>query len=196
MVTDIITISSTGANMDLALNQTTRVAEYKGLSPKNALHLRLLAEEMMGMMRAITHETSGKFWIEDSDGVYQLHLLVETIIDEGMRRKLLAASSTGENEASRGLMGKLREFFFRNANNDIAAYDSPLAQAGNVPNMTDWEWSLTRYQRNLYTAKRKQPEAAEAWDELEKSVVNNVADDVKVSIKGWNTEMTIIKKLN
>ena len=34
----------------------------------------------------------------------------------------------------------------------------------------------------------------EAWDELEKSVVAHVADDVKVSIKGLTAEMTIIKK--
>jgi hypothetical protein len=30
---------------------------------------------------------------------------------------------------------------------------------------------------------------------LEKSVVSHVADDVKISIKGFQTEMTISKKL-
>ena len=43
--------------------------------------------------------------------------------------------------------------------------------------------------------KAEKPEAAEAWDELEKSVVSNVADDVKIGIKGFQTEITIIKKL-
>ena len=37
--------------------------------------------------------------------------------------------------------------------------------------------------------------AREAWDELEKSVVSHVADDVKVSIRGRNVEMTIFKKM-
>ena len=37
--------------------------------------------------------------------------------------------------------------------------------------------------------------AKEAWDELEKSVVAKVADDVKVSIRGRMVEMAIIKKL-
>jgi hypothetical protein len=36
--------------------------------------------------------------------------------------------------------------------------------------------------------------AAEAWDELEKSVVSNLADDVKVSINGRNVEMVILKQ--
>ncbi len=38
-------------------------------------------------------------------------------------------------------------------------------------------------------------DAREAWDELEKSVVAKVADDVKVSILGRVVEMIILKKL-
>ena len=37
--------------------------------------------------------------------------------------------------------------------------------------------------------------AQQDWDELEKSVVAHVADDVKVSIRGRSVEMTIIKKM-
>ena len=61
--------------------------------------------------------------------------------------------------------------------------------------VTDWEWSLLRYQNSLSAMKEDKPEAAEAWDELEKSVVSSVADDVKVNIQGFQTEMIIIKKL-
>ena len=54
---------------------------------------------------------------------------------------------------------------------------------------------MTRYQDSLSAMKAEKTEAADAWDELEKSVVSNVADDVKVSIKGFQTEMTIIKEM-
>ena len=37
--------------------------------------------------------------------------------------------------------------------------------------------------------------AREAWDELEKSVVKNIADDVRVAIRGGFVELTILKKL-
>ena len=47
----------------------------------------------------------------------------------------------------------------------------------------------------LNSQKTEKHEAAEAWDELEKSVVSHVADDVKISIEGWQTEMVIVKKL-
>ena len=41
----------------------------------------------------------------------------------------------------------------------------------------------------------KQGVAKDAWDELEKSVVGHIADDVKVFISGRTVEMTIIKKM-
>jgi hypothetical protein len=37
-------------------------------------------------------------------------------------------------------------------------------------------------------------EKAEAWDELEKSVIASVADDVIVGVKGKNAKVVIIKK--
>ena len=62
--------------METALLQAEKVAAYKGLSYKNSLRLRLLTEEMMGLMRSVTGETKGLFWIEDEEGVYKLHLQV------------------------------------------------------------------------------------------------------------------------
>ena len=67
MKTDKITVSSQGARMNAALEQAEKVAAYKGLSMKDGLHLRLLTEEMMGLMRSITGEREGIFWIEDHE---------------------------------------------------------------------------------------------------------------------------------
>ena len=200
MKSDVMIVSSRGDQIDKALNQVEKVTAYKGLTGKNALHLRLLTEEMMGMMRSITGETEGKFWIEDEDGVYQLHLRVETRMDSDKRDRLLSASSTGKNESAKGLMGRLRDFFDRGADEDISSFTSPLLYSdayehSSTPTL-DWEWSMTRYEEELSNRVRNNDSAArEAWDELEKSVVAHVADDVKVSIRNQQVEMTIIKKL-
>ncbi|MBR6955047.1 MAG: hypothetical protein IKH77_08460 [Clostridia bacterium] len=200
MKTDIITVSSRGRHMEEALEQVDKLSAYKGLSPKGALHLRLLTEEMMGMMRSITGETEGRFWIEDEEGVYRLHLQVETRMDSGKRERLLSASSSGRNDAARGLMGRLRDFFDRGADEDIAAYASPMLlsgmfEASSTPAL-DLDWSMVRYEEALAGYDRESnQEALEAWDELEKSVVARVADDVRVSIRGRDVEMVIVKKL-
>ena len=201
MKTDMIVVSSKGSQMGKALEQAEKVAAYKGLSGKNALHLRLLTEEMMGMMRSITGETEGVFWIEDENGVYRLHLQATTRMDSDKRSQLLSASSSGKNESARGLMGKLRDFFDRGADEDIAALTSPLILPGmyeesSLPTM-DWEWSMMKYEEALApSVQRREKEALEAWDELEKSVVARVADDVKVSIRGRTVEMILEKKMD
>ncbi len=199
MKTDVILVSAKGAQMEKALAQVDKVADYKDLSPKNKLHLRLLTEEMMGMMRSLTGESEGSFWIEDSDSVYRLHLEVVTSMDSSKREQLLAASSSGKNESARGLMGRLRDFFDRGADEDIAAISGPMMMQGmydysSTPSL-DWEWSMLRYEEALSAQVREnRTEAKEAWDELEKSVVAHVADDIKVSIRGRRVEMIIEKK--
>ena len=200
MKTDVITVSSQGSRMEAALLQAEKVAAYKGLAPKNALHLRLLAEEMMGMMRSITGETEGQFWIEDEQDEYQLHLLVSTRMTTEKRGQLLSASSSGKNESARGLMGRLRDFFDRGADEDIAPLSSPLLMSGmhehsSTPTL-DWEWSMVRYENELEDrVRRKEDGAQEAWDEMEKSVVAHVADDVRIAIRGGRVEMIIVKKM-
>ena len=55
--------------------------------------------------------------------------------------------------------------------------------------LLDDQWTLNRYR----DAERNN---SEPWDELEKSIIANLADDVVVSVKGNNVEIAIIKKFN
>ena len=200
MKTDEITVDSRGARMETALAQAEKVAVYKGLARKDALSLRLLTEEMLGLMRALTGESEGVFWIEDEDGEYRLHLRVRTRLNADERAQLLSVSSTGKNESAKGRMGRLRDFFDWGSDADLAAYNGPLLmpemyETTSSPSL-DWEWSMVRYEdalnRRMAAA---DPAAKEAWDELEKSVVTHVADDIRVSIRNGNVEMVILKKM-
>ncbi len=199
MKTDVINVSSRGNRMETALQQADFVAEYKGLSRKNALHLRLLTEEMMGIIRSITGETEGEFWIEDNDDVFQLHLRVNTTMDSEKRERLLSTSTSGKNESARGFMGRLRNFFDVEADADVAASAGPLFSAvysvSSTGSALDYEWSLLRYQEQLNSRRENDPIAREAWDELEKSVVAHAADEVRIAIRGQTVEMVLTKKL-
>ena len=189
MKSDVITISNDGTGMEEALAQAEKVAQYKELNSRDALHLRLLTEEMLGMMRSITGEREGVFWIEDQENVFRLHLKVETPMNFDKQERLLSASSSGKNEAAKGFMGRIRAFF------------EPLDWAGvsvptnpEIANHVD-SWSLNSYREMVKEGmEHNQEGAAEAWDELEQSVVSRIADDVKVSIRGRQVEMTILTK--
>ena len=193
MKSDVIRITGEGNQIEQALGQADKTIVYKGLSGKSALHLRLLSEEMLSLMRAITGYTEGEFWIEEDSGVYELHLKVDTFVDEKRREQLLSASTSGKNEATRGFMGKIRSFF-------EPAGDAPMFSGGFMPGSApqmygNLVWSMEDYKTQIrqFNEQRKE-DAKEAWDELEKSVVAHIADNVKVSIGQRSVEMTIIKK--
>ena len=199
MKTDVITVSSRGNRMEAALGQVDKVIAYKELSGKNALHLRLLAEEMMGLMRSVTGAGEGLFWIEEEDQEYRLHLQVRARLSEEKRERLLDVSSSGKNESAKGLMGRLRDFFDWGSDEDLATFTSPLLMPEAFEHTSspvlDWEWSMRRYESALCAQMANDPAARDAWDELEKSVVKNVADDVKVYIRNGVVELVILKKL-
>ena len=200
MRTDIIKVSSREDRIGDVLRQVEKMAVYKELTHKQAMHLRLLAEEMMGMMRSITGNMTGEFWIEDESQVYELHLKARTVMDSEKREQLLSASSSGKNESARGLMGRLRDFFDRGGDADVVAYSSPLMLSGMYEDSStpalNWDWSLDRYVEAYRNENQITREQKEAWDELEKSVVVRVADDVRVSIRGSTVEMVLVKKLS
>ena len=190
MKSDVIILAGREDRTEAVLAQAERVAEHQKLSPKGALHLRLLAEEMTSMMRAITGDVNGEFWIQNQGEQYELHLHATTAMDVQKREQLISASTSGKNEAHRGLMGKIRAFF-----EPVEGIPMVLdvSQDGMNPEMV---WTMRSYQHQVQLYVRQNlAGAAEAWDELEKSVVAHVADDVKVSIRGRDVEMTIFKKL-
>lgn len=199
MKTDVVVVSTNGAGMEEALNQAEKIGEYKNLSSKSTLHLRLLAEELMGLMRSITGEKSGQFWIEDDDGTYMLHLLVDTRMNTVKREKLLNTSTSGKNAYAKGIMGRLRDFFDRNADQDVVAFTNPIMMSGVYDNaqdiLHDVEWSMVKYREDIYSTKDENAEHAAAWDELEKSVITHVADEIKVFIHNQQAEMVVYKKL-
>ena len=143
MKSDVIEVSSREDRTGLVLELAERTAVYQKLSHKSALHLRLLAEEMMSMMRAIVGDVKGRFWIESEDGQYELHLRAETDVDWLERERLLSASSSGRNEAERGFMGKLRAFF-EPAEGLPVLFD--LCPDGIYSDMT---WSMRSYEEQI-----------------------------------------------
>ena len=183
MKSDVIHISGSGSGISEALKTVDRVIAYNELGGKDAIHLRLLAEEMTGMMKALTGEQEGDFWIESQGGNYELHLLSQTVMNSEKREKLIAVSTSGKNDV-KGFSAKLKSVFQA----AIATMDSSYSDAVSLGALeTDGfrsfsEWTLTQYK-----SKAKEEE----WDELEKSVVAKLANEIRVRILGSDVEMII-----
>ena len=192
MKSDVIFVSSKGNGMDAALKQADITAQQMGLTGRETLYMRLMIEEMMGMVRSIIGQLEGRFWIESEGKTVRLHLQTTTLMDTEQRKQLVSASSNGKNEAHRGIMGKIRAFFEPMPIDDTPAYLVSTITPGKSKG--DLSWSMDAYRERLRMRKDDSEGAMQEWDELEKSVISHIADNVTVSIRGYDTELTILKK--
>ena len=200
MITDVVAIAPTGEGIDSALMETERAAVYCGLDRKQALRLRLLAEEMTGMLRTIIGASQYSYWVESEGNLYSLHLSTSVRMHPELREELLKTSTTGKNAAAKGFMGRLRDLFeqYCEADNmdpqaalgytyvDIVGFDASVDAS---PSMI-CGWSLNEYKAAAMAHKEEEPEQ---WDELEKSITARLADEIKIYIRSNTVEIVIEK---
>ena len=210
---EIIVDNNAEESMAKALAETDRFTEENGLTGKDALHLRLLAEETMSMVRAMAHQFHALFWLEkDDEKGYIVRLMAKTEMDINKKNDLLSVSTSGKNAWAKGFMGKIGEIIengilnycevvnlqqeycggFVNYGNMGAGLseDMPVEVSASVEEQV--LWSLNDYRKSLSELKDENDPASEAWDELEKSIVANIAKDVIVGVKKDKVDMTII----
>ena len=200
MKTAPILVTSRGIGIEDALALTEKLGNESGLSHKSVLHLRLLAEELFGMLRGIAGEIKADYWIDYADRNFELHMKSDVQMTPEMKEQFLAASSSGENDASKSFMGKIRVMIanFLSATKDAIPYaminTAAASPAGNGMDVFAAEgWSMNSYRSELQKHLSDDRKAADAWDELERSIVANIADDVKVRIIGKTVEITLYK---
>lgn len=195
MRSDTITVKTSGTGVKEALTQTEKIAELKGLSREDQLRLRLLTEEMMGMFQGLTGELEAEFYVEEENNDYVLHLSTDTEMYAEKRQRLVDATTAKRDAAAVGITGKLRSLFEellepKDAQTpSVAALGSLGAFTGSAGSSTS-VWTLSQYRGKVQEAEN----AAEAWDEMEKSTVAKLADEICIGIKGKCVEMTIHKK--
>ena len=199
MKTENIVVTNQGKGFSEALAVTERLGAEKGLDRKSALHLRLLAEELFGMLRSIAGDVEANYWLESEDKSFELHMKSDIKLTEEMRALFLAAASDGKNAAAKGFMGKIKVLiadllFSAKEMLPYALINTVAAQPmGGAAGQSASVWSMAFYKNEMEKKKGENEEAAEAWDELEKSIVANIADDIKVKIAGKNVEIIVYK---
>ena len=184
---------------DLAaiLGESERVAAYNGLTHKQTLQLRLLCEEIDGMLPNIIDEFEGSLWIDFEDGVCSVHISIKfPEFDSGKKEEIIGIAKNKKNAAAFGIVGKIRDaienfFLSEDAALALAVASENFCPATGYSEVVDYSylWRLEEYRNSI-----KKEEQTEDWDELEKSVIASVADDVIVGVKGKQADIIIVKK--
>ena len=167
---------------------------------KEAMHIRLLAEETIGMVKAMTGDFEAYFWLEKEAEEYRVKLNVRADISRAKKEELLSLSTTGENVAVKGFMGRIREMIEDGLRDFDATIKKQSQYGGNngytyvgmgtideSSNGAPLLWSLNDYKDSLN-------DEVEEWDELERSIVANLAKEVTVGIRSNVVDMTIIAR--
>ena len=174
MKSDIIHIDNKGVGFEAALMQTEKIAQFRGLSEKETLRLRICAEEMLSLARSVTGEMRAEFWLESEGKRFDLHMSTETVMNKEKRYQLLSSASSRKNEAANSFLGKLRDAFEEAMLADVVLinYDRP-----------DYIIQDVCYYH---------PDDPE-WDRYEQSILRKLADEIKISIRGNMVDMTVTK---
>ncbi|MCR5625383.1 MAG: hypothetical protein K6G11_09145 [Lachnospiraceae bacterium] len=204
MQTDKIIINSNGSGIKRAMKESEKFGNYINLSQQQALQLRLLSEEALNMICEIVGDYEAIFYLQSernrSKMNCELHIEAKAEIDIFQRDELVKVSTSGENKKDIGIMGKIRSLFGLKLSHDKGS-DTFIDYSGldycsvgminpvSTYNMQSY-WSLETYRQNLSEMKEKN---SDAWDELEKSIIANIADDVTVGVDNENVELVIKK---
>ena len=190
-------------NMDAALVAADDFIKRLTLEKKQALRLRLIVEETLGMLGAMVGTYNAKFYLEGDEKECSLFVQATTDMDLDKKKELLSISSSGKNASIKGFMSKIGDmiengFLHLDGSSSLqTAYGGSMLGYGyadpgtmNAISGMDAEliWTLEAYRQHL-----PKHEGEEETEELEKSIVANLASNIIVGVKKDNVTLRIIK---
>lgn len=196
MKSNVCKIDNGTKDLDAILKESEKVAVYNELTHKQTLQLRLICEEIDGMLPNIVDNFKGDFWIEFDEGICKVNisLCFEDFTAE-KKEELVKIAKNKKNASATGIVGKIRSaienvFLEGDAFGGDMSVESRYFLTEYYDRM-DYSclWSLEQYINTV-----KKDAKSEAWDELEKSVIASVADDIIVGVKGKQADIVVVKK--
>ena len=168
-------------------------ADEAGITGKDFQHMNLLAEETLGMANQLLKDFDGEIWLETTPAGYEI--ILEADVRENREEAPCAP------DAPEGFMAKIAEmlncsYMFEDISEmpenlaatlpDYLSYG--LRDSGGTP---AWAgiWSLSAYRNRL----EGDPDSGINLDELEKSIVASLADEVAIGIHGRRVRLVISK---
>lgn len=170
-------------------------AEKAGITGRDFRHMNLLTEETLGMAGQMLKDFDGEIWLSTAPGGYEI------ILEADVRAN--GDGSSAPQGSPAGFMAKVAEmlncsYVFDSISEmpenlaatlpDYLSYG--IRESGNAP-VWAGKWSLSAYRHNL----RNRPGSGVNLDELEKSIVASLADEVTIGIHGHRVRLVISRSV-
>lgn len=194
MTTDYYTLTDKDS-LNSIIEAAERISSYNELPKKQALHLQLLCEELVCMLPEILTFTNGIFWIENTKEKYEIHTRINADSSVIFDPDNLLSIATNKKNSAKGFMNRLKSIIAMVAKGSSEASPylsdpSSYYALGQTNVHGNAGWTLSSYRNQLENCKDTN---MDSWDELEKSIIVGVADDISVFIVGTDVEIVITK---
>lgn len=170
-----------GDNAEEVLNGVEHFSWRMGCSQKENLQLRLLAEELLELVRNTTSRSKLEMSYTEKGRVCRIRTRIDSNMDGELRQKINALAERGKdsgNDANGGIVGKLTSIAAK-----LLTSDSQME--GRV-------WSMKEYINSVSNKEFPGPveEREKALQEIETSIIANLADEITVR---FNQDEVIIE---
>lgn len=181
-----------GATFNQAIAQ---IELMDNVSPKNNSCIRLLTEEAYSMFYELLETKKLDFALEKDNSKFTITFQTRAWTNEETKEQFLKVSSSGKNDAYKGIKG-----FFKSIIDSlllgasVAGDGCSRAEFGFSEYECDF-YKVHRWQLSEYIERTPVEKVKAKWDELEKSIIMNFADDISISMRDDVIEMSIIKSI-
>ena len=164
MKSNVCKIEKGTKDLEAILKESEKVAVYNGLNNKQTLHLRLLCEELDGMLPEIIGDFHGDLWFDFEGDTCKLNVSIDIAeINLQNKEQLIEVAKNKRNAAAVGIIGKIRcaienVFLDEDLINAMAMSSGAYSMAPGYYDGHDcsYYWSLEQYRNSV-----KKEEAAE-----------------------------------
>jgi len=147
----------------------------------------------------------GQLWFVAIGKTCEIHFEATANMDKDKKNELLSMSSTGRNAAAKGLMARIGDLIsgtlhgfgktLDSYGKDTIRYGVVHAPDSMLPNMEMVPiWTLSNYRTDLAQAREADDAAEAALDDLERSIIARLADDIVVGVKGDRVDLVVTKR--
>lgn len=195
MKTSKLWINSTVRRNDEVNDILRDFAAEAGIAGRDYQHMCLLTEETLGMAHDSLKNFDGEIWLEKTAGGYEI-ILEADVRESEEAGSALPASVPGFMAKIAGMLNC--SYMFENTEEmpenlaallpDYMSYGAPVR--GDAP-VWAGQWSLSAYRQNLQERRKKDPASEAGLEELEKSIVASLADEVNIGIHGQKIRLVI-----
>ncbi len=213
ITTDYIMLTPNEEELAKAYGKVDDCVGMLNAGKKDTLHMKLIMDETIGMVKEMTGDFDALMWAERYNDECCVKVIGNTKMDADKKYDILSLAPSRKNSLVEGFTGKIRDLI----ETGLLNYDSVMKlnqkYNGNMVNVMGLglyneasavmmplefagvTWSMGEYKENVASNKDSSEEIKAAWDELERSIVASVADDIIVGVKKNKVQITIVYKL-